>query len=145
MSTLQTLASTFAVYKTARRLELLEVHCRVRLTGRPYLLGERPLLALCLSERGHETAALVEWDESIWWAERFGHWSLLASCLGLMAPYFPREALGILDGLKGAFPPSARRYWRSRLLAANRRHAEASASMPTVIRTTDRQRDRLLV
>ncbi|MNT82625.1 hypothetical protein D3C72_2223810 [compost metagenome] len=62
-----------------------------------------------------------------------------------MAPYFPREALSILEGLKGTFPASARRYWRSRLLAAIRRHAEARAAMPAVIRATDRRRDRLLV
>ncbi|HEY9899248.1 MAG TPA: hypothetical protein V6D00_08715 [Pantanalinema sp.] len=139
MITLQTLARTFASHRDARRLDLLEARCRARLTGRPYLLGERALLALCLSEAGSETAALVEWDESIWWAERFGHWSLLASCLGLMAPYFPREALAILDGSKGAFPLGARRYWRSRLLGAIRRHAEARAAMPNVIRATDKR------
>jgi hypothetical protein len=135
----------FASHRNARRLDVLEAHCRARLIGRPYLLGERVLLALCLSEAGCETAALVEWDESIWWAERFGHWSLLSCCLGLMAPYFPREALAILDGAKGEFPLGARRYWRSRLLGAIRRHAEARAVMPVVIKTTDKRRAPSLV
>lgn len=145
MSTLQTLAATFATNQDADRLDHLEARCRTRLRGRPYLLGDRVLLALCLGEAGCDTAALVEWDESIWWAERFGHWSLLASCLRLMARRFPHEALSILDGLKSQFPPSARRYWRSRLLASIRRDAEARAVMPVVIRATDNRRDRLLV
>ncbi|MNL52935.1 hypothetical protein D3C87_1761460 [compost metagenome] len=62
-----------------------------------------------------------------------------------MTPYFPREALAILDGTRGAFPASARRYWRSRLLGAIQRHAEARALMPDVIRATDAGRVRLLV
>lgn len=145
MITLQTLTATFASYQNDRQLDLLEERCRARLRGRPYLLGDRALLALCLSEARRDTAALVEWDETIWWAERFGHWSLLASCLRLMTPYFPREALEILQGLRGAFPENGRRYWRSRLLASIRRRAEARAAMPTVIRATDNRRARLLV
>ncbi|MNL73109.1 hypothetical protein D3C87_1985210 [compost metagenome] len=62
-----------------------------------------------------------------------------------MAPYFPDEAIAILDASRGTFPLGARRYWRSRLLGAIRRHAEARAVMPDVIRATDKWQGRLLV